>query len=86
MAGIFWTGGFGTIAAGQQLGFSFNFGPDPGVVYIVPNPLNPGGILRIDAQAKVLNNDGSVSYWVWFTNLGNVTTNFNFQGFQVLDG
>ena len=75
-----WTLGNATVNAGQTWSQWFSWGSDPGAQYIVPNPLNPGGILQINSVSKQLNADGSVVYTVVFTNTGSVTTNVNFQG------
>jgi hypothetical protein len=48
--------------------------------YIVPNPLTPGGELRIDWQAKRRKADNSVTYVVAFTNIGTVPTEVDFAG------
>jgi hypothetical protein len=60
--------------------WTFTFVSDPRPQYIVPNHLNPGAALRINNEGKELNDDGSVAYWVWFTNICGVAINFNFQG------
>ena len=75
-----WTSGFATVNAGQGWTQWFSWSSDPGAVFVVPNPLNPGGNLRVNNRSKVRNNDGSVVYYVNFTNVGNVATNVNFQG------
>ncbi len=72
--------GFANVNPGQQWTQWFSWGSDPGPLYIIPNPLNPGGFLRIDNEYKKLNNDGSVQYFITFTNIGTVATNVNFQG------
>jgi hypothetical protein len=75
-----WTVGFVTVNAGQQWGQWFSWGSDQHAQYIAPNPLSPGGFLRIDNQSKKINDDGSVVYYLTFTNIGSVATNVNFQG------
>jgi hypothetical protein len=75
-----WTAGFATISPGASRWQSFTWGSNPGAQHIVPNPLNPGGFLRIDELSKKLETNGSVTYVVVYTNVGSVATNVNFQG------
>jgi len=73
--------GFFTIAPGQRQRIFVTFGgADHGAQAIHAQPLNPGGFLQVNDQAKVLNNDGTFTYWVNVTNIGSVTTNYSVQG------
>lgn len=75
-----WTVGFATIQPGQTLQQFFSFGSDPGPEWIVANPISPGGLIRTDNFQKRLESGGGVTYFINFTNVGNVPTNVNFQG------
>jgi hypothetical protein len=75
-----WTVGSVTISPGARLGHRFTWSSDPHAQHIVPNPLNPGGLLRIDELSKEQLAGGSVRYRVFYTNIGSVATNLNFQG------
>jgi hypothetical protein len=73
--------GFFTIPPGgvQRDWVSFG-GADHGAQSIHAHPLNPGGSLQVNDQTKVMNNDGSFTYWVTVRNIGSVVTNYNLQG------
>jgi hypothetical protein len=78
-----WTSGFGNLAPGGiQTFWVEGFVGEP-AQYIMANPLNPGGSLMISDFTKVMNNDGSITYWVTIINTGTVSTNFNLIGGSV---
>ena len=74
--------GFGTIAPGdvQRWWYRLDGGSDLGAQYCMANPLNPGGCLQVSDETKCRDDDGSITYWVTITNIGNVTTNFHLSG------
>ena len=75
-----YTVGFATVQPGQIFQESLFFGSDPGPQWIVANPISPGGLIRTDNFLKRLEPGGGVTYFINFTNVGNVPTNVNFQG------
>jgi hypothetical protein len=73
------------IKPGQTITEEFNFdkndpGDGPQGQVIIPNPKENGGWLQINSQSKRLNPDGSVSYFVTYTNIGTVATDVDFAG------
>jgi hypothetical protein len=74
----------GKIGPGEKKTLYFNFGKgDPGggdfAQYIMANPLTVGGELQT-SQSKRKNDDGSVTYTVTFTNIGDIATEVDFAG------
>jgi hypothetical protein len=73
--------GLFTLAPGARGRYSISFGgADHGAQSIHGHPLNPGGSLNVNDQNKIMNNDGTFTYWVTIQNVGGLTTNFNLQG------
>ena len=78
-----WTSGFGNIIPAKvQRWWVEGFVGEP-AQFIMANPLNPGGSLMITEFTKVMNNDGSITYWVTISNIGSVNTNCNLIGGSV---
>jgi hypothetical protein len=81
-----YTGGFNNVglftqAPGAVGRYWVSFGgADHGAQSLHAHPLNPGGSLEVDDQTKVMNNNGSFTYWVTIRNIGSITTNFSLQG------
>jgi hypothetical protein len=55
---------------GQSVGWWYNFGNNNGAQYAMANCITPDAQMQTNWQAAELNDDGSVTYFVGFTNNG----------------
>lgn len=55
---------------GASLAWSYNFGNNSEALYAMANCKTPDGLMITDWQGEKLEEDGSVNYYIQFTNLG----------------
>lgn len=58
------------VAANASIGWWYTWGDNRGAQYAMANCKSPDALMQTTAQGDKLDDDGSVTYFVWFNNLG----------------
>jgi len=69
-----------TSAGPTSISWWYNFGDNRGAQYAMANIITPGGRLNTISQGNTLNPDGTVTYFVVFTNSGPGSVVHNLNG------
>lgn len=68
------------LAPGGTLAWPYGFNNNSDALYAMANCLTPNGLLQTIWQGEELNDDGTVTYWVAFTNIGPNWVRHNLNG------